>query len=91
MEKVLEYFVEPAQAIEAGSERHFGHRHLRFVDQMFSEEYAAGLRNRNGRCSEMLQKKPAQLPFANAKPFRERVYIFAITVESAVRDERQRA
>jgi hypothetical protein len=56
--------VESPHAAEAGSRSDVRHRHLRVVDQLFREQYTPGLRNRDGRGPEMLEKKPAQLPLA---------------------------
>ena len=56
VEKIAEYFVEAPHTAKPRGQSHFGHRHLRFMNQMFGKKYPPRLRYGNRRSSQMLQK-----------------------------------
>src|ERR1700721_610218 len=85
-EKILKYFVEPAQAAKTGSHRDLRHRHSRFVNQLFGEKDATRLRHRNRRSSQVLEKQTAQLAFANSQPVRYRLPTCPAAIGRATRE-----
>jgi hypothetical protein len=66
-EQCKEGFVEPADAAEPCGEGDLGHRKVRFVNQLFGEQNAAGLSDRERRCAKMLAEEVPELTLANAK------------------------
>jgi hypothetical protein len=45
MKQITKCLIESPQAAEAGRQRNFRHGHLRFMNQLLGEEYAARLRH----------------------------------------------
>jgi hypothetical protein len=62
---------------------------LGFVNELLGEEDAAGLRDGDGRGSEVLMEEPAELAFADAEAFGQGFHGCAFAVEGAVGDESQ--
>jgi len=88
-EEALERFVEASNAAKARGERHLAHRQRRLVDELLGEQDPSGLRDRDGRRTEVCAEQPAELAFADAEPRGECVHIGL--VQSAELDERQSA
>jgi hypothetical protein len=67
--RLLERIVESAEAPEARGERDLRHRQVTLVDQPFGEVQPACLRDRQWRCSHVLQKKPIEMtrPYTYAR------------------------
>ena len=66
-----EGIVESAQAAESCRHGNLRHRELRVMNQLFGEEHAPRLRDRDGRGAEVLFKKPAQLTFSHPDASRQ--------------------
>jgi hypothetical protein len=90
VKEVVKDLIESPQAAKSGCQRDFGHRHPRFVDQLFGKEHTSRLRHRNRRCSQMLKEQSPKLALAQAKSFRQRFHACALAIESAIGDKSQR-
>jgi hypothetical protein len=90
VEELTEFLVEPPKAAEAGRESHFGHGHCCFVDELFSEEDASGLRHGDRRCAEMLNKQSPKVTFTYAQTFCERFDAGFVSVQRTVVNQRKR-
>ena len=90
LEEILEDFVEPAQAAEARCHGDFCHGHASFVDEMFGEEDAPGLRDCDWRGSEVFEEEPSELTLAEAETLCKCVYAFAFAIEGSFGDECER-
>ena len=88
-ERGRENFVKSADTAESGRQRNFGHRHLRFVDQLLREENAPGLRHRDRRGAQMLNEQPPEVAFADAEAFRERFDAGVVAVKRAIAQSEQ--
>jgi hypothetical protein len=80
--------VEAADAAEARGHGDRGHGQTRVMQELFGEEHAAGLRNCQGRCADVLIEEAAELTLANAESFGEPFDGGTGTVECALRDTR---
>ena len=60
VKKLEKDLVKPPHAAEAGRQRNVGNRHLCFVDQLLREKNAPGLRHRDRRRAQMLNKQTPQ-------------------------------
>src|ERR1700734_1765770 len=58
------------------------------MEELLGEEHAAGLRNCQGRCADVLVEEASELTLAHAESFREPLDGGSRTVESALRDTR---
>ena len=88
-EQLPERLVETANAAEACGERHFGHRQMRLVNELFGEQHAPCLRDRDRRGAEMLLEQAPQLALADAEASGQ--YVDIGLVQRAVLDQAQGA
>jgi len=64
--------VESPDASKAGGQRDFPHGEAAVVNQLLREMQTSSLRHRNRTRTQMLKKKPPQMPSANSKPLGQR-------------------
>lgn len=79
--------VKAPHATEAGSYGDLRHREARFINEFFCEMQAASLSDSAGRCSEVPEKQPAEMPRANSQVVCERFY--AAVFEAIFSDQPQ--
>ncbi|CCD96726.1 hypothetical protein BRAO375_740008 [Bradyrhizobium sp. ORS 375] len=72
---------------EPSGQGHVSHGKLRVMNELLRKQYSTSLRNRYGRCSEMLIEQPTKLAFANTQPVSKIAY--ACGVERASFNQRQ--
>ena len=66
--ELLKRLVEPPHAAKAAGQRDLDHGEIGLMDQLLGKQHAAGLRDRDGRGSDVLAKEPAKLPLADLEP-----------------------
>jgi hypothetical protein len=60
------------------------------MNELLRKEHPPGLSYNDGRCSQMLQKEPAQLAFANSKTIGKLFYTALLSIQSAFADQSER-
>ncbi len=85
--QILERRVEAADAAEAGCHRDLGHRKVGFIDQLFREVNATGLRDGYWSRAQISQEQAPQMPRADSQSVRK--IVDAAVVERAFADEFQ--
>ena len=67
LEELSEGLVEAPHAAKAGGQCDRRHGQLRVVDELLGEQHAPCLRDRVGRCTQVLREQPTQLAPAHAQ------------------------
>jgi len=89
VKQLLKRLIEPANASKSCCQCNLGHRHARFMNELFREENSSRLSYRYRRRSQMLEEQPSQLTFPYAEAVCKSLYTCAVAIERSFRDECQ--